>query len=237
MRSLAYVALAIILGLTLTGFASAGKFGSPPQTTPGQNLNKTTTMTTQSNLTDEEKQMLLYMLEEEKMARDVYKYFYDKYNATIFYNIMQSEEKHMEMVENLLDKYGINYTILGYGQFENPEIQSLYEKLIAEGSNNLSSAIQVGIMIEEKDIKDLSEYIKMTTKPDIINTFENLMQGSENHLQAFTSYEMGSAIMSGTQEVHGHGFRGVMAEVMKTFRFGFTNMKQFMEKIQTLRPV
>jgi hypothetical protein len=36
------------------------------------------------------------------------------------------------------------------------------------------------------DIKDLDERILQTDNPDIKSVYENLKQGSENHLRAFT---------------------------------------------------
>ncbi len=41
---------------------------------------------------------LLYMREEEKLARDVYDYLYEKWNAIIFDNISNSEQIHMDRV-------------------------------------------------------------------------------------------------------------------------------------------
>ena len=41
-----------------------------------------------------------YMLEEEKVARDVYEYLGNKWNLRIFQNIQQSEQRHFETMEN-----------------------------------------------------------------------------------------------------------------------------------------
>lgn len=45
-----------------------------------------------------------------------------------------------------------------------------------------------GKEIEELDIKDLNERIEQTDNPDIKMIYENLKQGSENHLRAFTRH-------------------------------------------------
>lgn len=58
-------------------------------------------------LSPPEKEGLLYMREEEKLARDVYLFLGEKFNARAFLNIAESEQTHMAYVKVLLDKYGI----------------------------------------------------------------------------------------------------------------------------------
>ena len=50
---------------------------------------------------------LLFMREEEKLARDVYKILYSKWFAKVFDNITQSEQKHMDQVGVFIDAYGL----------------------------------------------------------------------------------------------------------------------------------
>ena len=59
------------------------------------------------DLTDSEKYWLTYMREEEKLARDVYIFLYDKWGSQIFNNISVSEQTHMDAIKTLLDRYGI----------------------------------------------------------------------------------------------------------------------------------
>ncbi|MDK2464101.1 MAG: DUF2202 domain-containing protein, partial [Candidatus Korarchaeota archaeon] len=55
------------------------------------------------DLAEEEIQGLLYMREEEKLARDVYLTLYEKWGLPIFQNIARSEQTHMDAVKTLLD--------------------------------------------------------------------------------------------------------------------------------------
>ena len=57
-----------------------------------------------SELTIEEREGLLYMLEEEKLARDVYLALYDLWGAPVFQNIAGSEQAHMDSILMLLDQ-------------------------------------------------------------------------------------------------------------------------------------
>ncbi len=138
-------------------------------------------------LSDSEKKDLLFMREEEKLARDVYLTLYKIWGAQIFANIARSEQTHTDAVKMLLEKYGLPDPAAGkgIGEFTNPELQELYNKLVEEGSKSLVDALKVGALIEEKDIIDLKKAINETDNPDIKLVYENLMRGSRNHLRAF----------------------------------------------------
>ena len=128
------------------------------------------------------------MREEEKLARDVYLALYDIWGLQIFNNIASSEQTHTDAVKTLIDRYGITDNFASeYGLFINPDLQALYDQLVAKGSQSLGDAIKVGAAIEEIDILDLEESLEKTDKTDIITVYNNLLKGSENHLRAFVS--------------------------------------------------
>ena len=54
------------------------------------------------------------------------------------------------------------------------------------GAQSLGNALKVGAAIEEIDILDLQEYMKIIEERAIRQVYENLLKGSENHLRAFT---------------------------------------------------
>ena len=81
------------------------------------------------SINTDEKSNLLFMYEEEKMARDTYLYLYQKWQLVEFANIQKSEQSHMNAVENLLIKYKIDYPKLAVGQFQNQDLQNLYNDL------------------------------------------------------------------------------------------------------------
>jgi len=139
------------------------------------------------SLTQEEQDLLIYMREEEKLARDVYQHFYALYNLDIFNNIASSEQKHTDKIKDLLIQYNLEDPFLAeYGVFSNDELQTLYNALIAQGENNLVDALIVGATIEDVDIFDLNNAIAQTSHTDIINVYEKLTCGSRNHIRAFT---------------------------------------------------
>ncbi len=141
-------------------------------------------------LTTAQKAALLFMYQEEKVARDVYLTLGKKYpTATTFTNIALSEQTHTDSVEKLCIKYKVDISKVNessIGNFVLPELQSLYDTLVIQGSVSLTEGLKVGVAIEEKDIKDIMTYaVGMPT--DVKNVFQNLLNGSYNHLAAFNS--------------------------------------------------
>ena len=128
------------------------------------------------------------MREEEKLARDVYVTLYAKWGLRMFNNISSAEQRHTNAIVTLLNRYGIVDPAAGnaVGVFTNPDLQALYDKLIAQGSTSSAEALKVGVFVEQTDIQDLKTHIAETTKADILQVYNNLLRGSQNHLRAFS---------------------------------------------------
>lgn len=137
-------------------------------------------------LTSSEINQLQYLIEEEKLARDVYLHLFETHNLFIFNNISGSEQKHMSFVAEVLDKYNITNPVKDQvGVFANNELQTLYDSFIIQGENSLQNAIIVGATIEDFDISDLTDFAQNTSKPDLKSLYNKLACGSRNHMRAF----------------------------------------------------
>lgn len=130
---------------------------------------------------------LKYMVEEEKLARDVYTVLAKTAAYPRFKNIANAEQFHLDQMSMVLKDYGLwNPTLKrGPGVFYNKELSALYKTLITKGQLSALDAIQVGIIIEEKDIADLTAMEKLITQEDIQFVVNYLKAGSQNHLAAF----------------------------------------------------
>jgi hypothetical protein len=137
-------------------------------------------------LTAEEERDLLYMREEEKLARDVYLTLDEYFEINIFSNIAKAEQTHMDKMKGLLDKYSLTDPVGDnpIGAFTNPGFETFYDSKTGD-EVTINDAIRTGILIEEQDILDIQEAIELTDKADIKNVYENLLRGSRNHLRAF----------------------------------------------------
>lgn len=141
------------------------------------------------SLRDDEIASLVYMREEEKLAKDVYLGLFELWGTPIFQNIANSEQTHTDAVKGLLDTFGIPDPVdtSPTGVFTNPDLQKLFDELMKASSQSLEDALKVGAAIEEIDILDLKASLEYTQNQEIQKVYENLLRGSENHLRAFTS--------------------------------------------------
>ena len=138
-------------------------------------------------LTTDEKNDLTFMREEEKLARDVYLTLHDIWGAPVFANIASSEQQHMDAILDLLNLYKLPDPAAGklIGEFTNAELQALYEALVARGKKSALDALMVGGVIEETDIEDISAAMATSRLSNIDQVYQNLLNGSYNHLRAF----------------------------------------------------
>lgn len=160
-----------------------------------------------SILSQELKDSITYMYNEEGLAYDVYLHIYNELNTSDgiivsqLYNIAtKSETKHIEEVNNLAIKYDLNMTQypdtdvpystegIGDGNYSVEPIQDLYTLLYDKGINSRRDALEVGCMVEVVDIDDLDEYIELAEESnasDVLAAFNILISGSYKHYWTF----------------------------------------------------
>jgi hypothetical protein len=153
---------------------------------------------------------LVFMREEEKLARDVYLTLGTMYpDSVIFGNIDDSEQTHATAVKAMLEKYGVDdpntndnigaFTGEDYGWY----FTEKYNLLVERATISELDALYVGAFIEELDmldinqcpqvivetdngINDVSECGKVyTDNADIDNLYSSLLDGSDSHLGGY----------------------------------------------------
>ncbi len=129
---------------------------------------------------------LMFMREEEKLARDVYTFLYEKWATGIFSNISASEQTHTDAVLLLLNKYQLPDPVNNNprGVFNNPVLQQLYQQLTTQG-NSVAQAYVTGAGIEDLDLYDLEQAMLVADNQDILLVYSMLAKGSRNHLRSF----------------------------------------------------
>ncbi len=139
-------------------------------------------------LSTKERDGLIMMREEEKLAHDVYVTLYEKWGVNVFSNIARSELTHTESVRYLLERYNIEDPVKDntFGVFSSKAFSDLYVNLVSKGQESLVSALMVGATIEDLDIKDLNELSTKVDNKDILEIYTNLTRGSRNHLRSFS---------------------------------------------------
>lgn len=173
----------LITALTLTAGAQLASAAGQ-----GKGMNPFGVQTAGSQaLSNSEAELMAFMREEEKLARDVYDTLYEKWGLPVFDNISNSEQQHTTRVQGLLQTYGIADPVTDdtTGVFVNAELKALYGQLLDKGLASRLDALTVGALVEEVDIMDLQQAIANSSQPMVSNVYNNLLRASRNHLRAF----------------------------------------------------
>lgn len=158
---------------------------------------------------------LVFMREEEKLARDVYLTLSKLYpSAASFSNIGEtSEQTHTDTVRDMLAKYGIpdpnpdaNNLPASIGVFTGADygwyFTEKFNALVNWGSQGLLEALYVGAFIEELDMLDIVGCPKIIVETDngigagecgltytdeaaLQTMYTHLVDGSKDHLRAY----------------------------------------------------
>ncbi len=154
-----------------------------------------------SELSQDLKESIAHMYNEEGLAYDVYMNIYKIQAVQQLQNIaMNSEIKHIDAVNDLAIKYDLNITDypdlpapysvegIGDGNYSVEAINVLYDILYTKGIQSRQDALEVGCMVEIVDIDDLDRYIILATESnatDVLDVFNFLITGSYKHYQQF----------------------------------------------------
>lgn len=160
---------------------------APANILAGTDVTPIPVCTITGTVTEAEAENLLFMREEEKLARDVYSYLYLKYKLPVFNNISKSENLHLTAVLNLINGFKItDNSNNNPGEFTNQELKDLFVALKAKGDVSVTEALKVGVDIELKDINDLKDELAVVQNASVKTVYTNLLAGSNAHLKAFT---------------------------------------------------
>ena len=208
------IKLSLLAVITLLGVVSCGGGGNSSKKDYSQNgysvesipqeVSDAINSTEKSDLTQELKEAITYMYNEEKLAKDIYLNVYKMQPIKQLYNIAsKSEVKHEEAVVDLAIKYDLNITLYpdtqppfvqkdidsyASGKYPVVAIQELYDMLYDKGIQSSKDALEVGCLVEVTDIDDLDKYMayaQTSNASDVLSVFDFLRDGSYKHYWAF----------------------------------------------------
>jgi len=142
----------------------------------------------QGTLTDDQREELADMAEEEKLAHDVYVELGRSSGDTRFVRIADAESRHLQELRALMERYGVEDPTEGLaeGSFASAEVTAQYKELLERGRVSAQEALAVGAAVERQDIEDLDAASGGVTAEDVLTVYGNLRDGSTRHLAAFT---------------------------------------------------
>ena len=128
---------------------------------------------------------LKYILEEEKLAYDVYAYYFAKGGMPKYKDIQGAELQHMNMVRAGMKAYGIKDTTpsLKAGVYHYKDLTAIYKKLTAVIDKK--SPYLTGVNVEIDDIKKIDAMLPETTEADLTALLKNLKSQSNMHIDYF----------------------------------------------------
>jgi len=174
------------MGNNGNGYNSNQSFG---QTRTTNQQAPSTSSYNRNSITNDVKESLSYMYEEERLAKEVYLSIYQKQPLNQLSQIAtRSESRHIDAVKDLAQKYGVPTPNQQVGRYQNSHIQSLFNQLYNKGIRSQRDALEVGCMVEVTDINDLNKYISQAQRAnaqDVLQTYDFLRRGSYNHYWAF----------------------------------------------------
>ena len=140
-------------------------------------------------ISEAEVKHVITMRQGEKLARDVYLKFHDRWAMDIFDRIAGSEQRHMDAIGRVIEAQDMTDPVSEDtpGTYEDPAFEAMYIDLTGAGQDTYVEALKTGAFIEELDIQDLQTCLKDTENEPLVRIFGNLMRGSRNHLRAFVS--------------------------------------------------
>jgi hypothetical protein len=152
----------------------------------GEKAGVATTAAAPMALTAGERDGILFIREEERMAEDLYLELYKIVKLPIFRNVADSEQIHMDSVAILMDRYGLEDPVQdGDGVYANETLQKMYDDLLESGGKSPEDALRAAALVEETSVHDLEKRIRATDKPEIRSVYGGLLMGSEKHLRSF----------------------------------------------------
>ncbi|MBI5768419.1 MAG: DUF2202 domain-containing protein [Verrucomicrobia bacterium] len=144
------------------------------------------TATTPVSLSAAAQTALLFQIEEERMAGELYRAFNAKWNLRPFAAIPQAEARHESMLKQLAGRAALTVPAAVAGRFVSPEVQQRYDALLALGLESADSALRAAAFVEEQDVADLRTLAATTDSADLKTIVSALEQASGHHLSAFT---------------------------------------------------
>jgi len=136
-------------------------------------------------LTADARTALLFQIDEERMAGELYVAFAARWDLRPFQNIPRAEAQHQAALTALATRAGLAVAATVPGQFASAEVQKRYDALLAVGLESADSALRTGAFVEEQGIADLRSLAATADSAELKQVVTALETASGHHLGAF----------------------------------------------------
>jgi hypothetical protein len=137
-------------------------------------------------LGESDRRTLLYVSEQEKLARDLYASLSETWRLDVFHTTSGSEDIHADALRTLLARYRLPDPSqgLGRGEFTSVDLAERYDDLIARGRFSPVEALKAAASVEELEIQDIGSRLRRVQAPELQNVLENVVASDKHHLRS-----------------------------------------------------
>lgn len=128
---------------------------------------------------------LVFAIEEERVAHDLYVAAAARWNLPVFATIAGAETRHAAALTPLAATIGVIPPAAQAGVYATADLQRLYEQLLPLVNESASGALRAGALVEETDIADLRRMAGTATDEGSRIVLAQLERASGHHLAAF----------------------------------------------------
>lgn len=133
--------------------------------------------------------IVLYLLEQEKLAHDVYRTLDTMWVTDIFNRVANEEYQHVSKLSAVAAEFMINvpnhFNEYPIGQFIDTKLRRLYGELMHAANFSLEDAYRACATLEERKIVDLKMALKEPNFELENLTYKALLVGSEDNFKVF----------------------------------------------------
>lgn len=142
----------------------------------------------ETTLNSNEQGELLYLLEQIKLAGNLYGVFAESWDHPIFQKATVAKRQHQTSLLSLLQCYTIDtssYEALPAGDYANSQLDDLYQSLVTQGASSLNDALEASGLVEEETIGNIAKLATTTTNDSLSCRLANLKRGTAKQLRSF----------------------------------------------------
>lgn len=139
------------------------------------------------DLNNFEKAGLITLLETTKLHRDVYTWINSEYQADLFVQLAEREEKNLALLSVRVDKYGLENPVSDMlpGEFDNAAIQEEYNTFVSSATGDIVAMIDMARAMERDMIVAVEEQqATLSGNTDIANLYYTLICECNDQIQA-----------------------------------------------------
>lgn len=175
------------------------------------NLESRSLFIQQDSISEDDQKALLYLIEEQKMARDVCALLGEKHGVKLFTSYSQKAQAQMVRLEELYKTYKPEYQLdKTPGTYVNLKIQDLYQYYVSEGVVSLNEGFRAGAKIADASIYGIENIMSGTQNTKLHGVYGIVRCGSGNQLRSFVNMLVGNGEMFMPEYITMKHYRDIM---------------------------